>query len=47
VEKSVLRPGSGINQHPLHSGGGGGGGGGRGSGVVVVMMQVMKVRLPY
>jgi hypothetical protein len=52
VEKSVLRPGSGINQHPLH--GGGGGGGGSGSGVMkkkmmmmMTMIQVMKVRLPY
>jgi len=46
VEKSVLRPGSGIKQQPLHDGGGAG----SGSGVMMMMMmmiQVMKVGLPY
>jgi len=48
VEKSVLRPGSGINQHPLH--GGGGGAGSSSSSMMMMMMmmiQVIKVGLPH
>jgi hypothetical protein len=51
MEKSVLRPGSGINRHPLH-GGGGGGEAGSSSGVMMIMMmmimiQVIKEGLPH